>query len=43
MELARSWFRGGSVSCPRELQELLASHSLTNGCLSLLESPFLLR
>ncbi len=32
MELARSWFRSGSVSCPRELQELLASHTLTNGC-----------
>jgi hypothetical protein len=32
MELARSWFRGGSVSCPRELQELLASHASTKGC-----------
>jgi len=32
MELARSWFHGGSLSCPRELRELLESHLLTNGC-----------
>lgn len=32
MELARSWFSGGSLSCPRELRELLESHPLTNGC-----------
>ncbi len=29
MELARSWFRGGTLSCPRELTELLQSHTIT--------------
>jgi len=32
MELARSWFHSGSPVCPHELQELLKSHPLTNGC-----------
>jgi hypothetical protein len=32
MELARSWFDSGSLSCARELKELLASHPWTRGC-----------
>ena len=32
MELALSWFHGGSLSCPQELRELLESHPLTSGC-----------
>jgi hypothetical protein len=32
MELARAWFHTGCLSCPQELQDLLRSHALTNGC-----------
>ncbi len=32
MELARSWFPAGCLSCPVDLEELLRSHPLTNGC-----------
>lgn len=32
MELARSWFQTGSLVCPSELQGLLKSHPLTDGC-----------
>src|SRR3990167_4296690 len=39
MELARSWFRTGSLVCPRELISLFQSHDLTRDCTLLSGQP----
>jgi len=39
MELARSWFRSESLSCPRELTDLLQSHPLVADCEFLAGQP----